>query len=132
MFDEITMLTKAFSTHITWVWSLPCMHTLMSLQINMKTKCFFTNITRVWTFCTVCKYMYLKFILMTKHFLTNFTRVLHSVRWKVHPMWFTSNRSLWINFNFQFFICVRTLKEGSVLLWTTVGTVWKQVNWSLY
>lgn len=126
MYDEITIFTKAFSTHITWVWSLPCMHTLMPLQIYMKTECFFTNITRVWMFCTVCRYMYLKFTLMTKHFLTDFTRVFCSVRCKVHLMWFTSISSLWINFNFQFFICVQTLKEESVLLWT-VGTVWKEV-----
>ena len=66
MYLHITSVTECFITHITAIWTLPSMYTLMYLQIPSVTECFITHITAIWTFHSMEHLVLFQCALLTK------------------------------------------------------------------
>jgi hypothetical protein len=66
-------LCVCFITHITGIWMLCSMHTLMYLQITFWTECLFTQITAIWTLPSMYTLMYIQITFWTECLFTQIT-----------------------------------------------------------
>jgi len=72
--DPLTI--KCFITHITAIWTLPSMYSLMYLQIFCLTVSFITHITGIWTCSSMYTLMYLQITFQIEYFITQITAIL--------------------------------------------------------
>ena len=77
---QIILITECLTAHITAVWTLPSMYTLMYLHFRLASKCFVTHITAIGTLPSMYSSMYLKVSFDSECFITHITTIwtLHS------------------------------------------------------
>jgi len=75
MFLYIILTTERFTAHITAIWTLPSMYTMMPLQVRLFIKCFITQITKIWTLPSMYTMMYLQMFQFPECFITHITAI---------------------------------------------------------
>jgi hypothetical protein len=75
MYFQIFQELECLITHITAIWTIPCMNTKMYLQTTFVTECYITHITARGTLPNMYTFMYIQVFQFSECFITHITPI---------------------------------------------------------